>query len=97
MLPSPKLFAEDCVLNFAGNPSIIGISRSKDFFSSKFLLLMNMRHTIKRVYVLLDRIYQESGIRYVVKGDPGPKENLIKDIALWEEAWSEIGLLYRLY
>ncbi|OKL63761.1 hypothetical protein UA08_00034 [Talaromyces atroroseus] len=78
----PKFFAEDCVLSFAENPPITGVANIKDFLSAQYQYLESMHHTIKRVDVVSDRIYQEADIRYVVKGDPERKEILIKGIAL---------------
>jgi hypothetical protein len=78
----PKFFAEDCVLSFGDNPPITGVSNIKDFLNGQYAYLESMRHTIKRVDVVSDRIYQEADIRYVVKGDPEQKEILIKGIAL---------------
>lgn len=42
-----------------------------------------MQHTITHLDVAPDRVYQEADIRYVVKGDPGRKEIMIKGIAIF--------------
>ena len=82
-LAVPKFYTDDCVMTFAGNPSITGKSRIIDFFNSQFPHLESMKHTIKHVDVLPDRIYQEAEIRYVVKGDPERREILLPGMAVF--------------
>uniref|UniRef100_A0A093XIU0 SnoaL-like domain-containing protein n=1 Tax=Talaromyces marneffei PM1 TaxID=1077442 RepID=A0A093XIU0_TALMA len=62
-LAIPKFYTDDCVLRFAKNPAISGKSSIIDFFNSQFPHLESMKHTIKHVDVLPDRIYQEADIR----------------------------------
>jgi ketosteroid isomerase-like protein len=82
-LAVPKFYTDDCVFRFAANPAIAGKSAIIDFFNSQFPHLESMKHTIKRVDVLPDRIYQEADIRYVVKGDPERKEILLTGMAVF--------------
>lgn len=82
-LAVPKFYTDDCVMTFAANPSIKGISDIIGFFDSQLPHLESMKHTIKHVDVLPDRIYQEADIRYVVKGDPERKEILIRGMAVF--------------
>ncbi|EEA20854.1 hypothetical protein TMatcc_000851 [Talaromyces marneffei ATCC 18224] len=82
-LAIPKFYTDDCVLRFAKNPAISGKSSIIDFFNSQFPHLESMKHTIKHVDVLPDRIYQEADIRYVVKGDPERKEIPVTGLAVF--------------
>jgi ketosteroid isomerase-like protein len=82
-LAVPKFYTDDCVMTFAANPAITGKSSIIDFFDSQFPFLESMKHTIKHVDVLPDRIYQEADIRYVVKGDPERKEILLPGMAVF--------------
>ncbi|KAF3397102.1 hypothetical protein EIK77_003516 [Talaromyces pinophilus] len=82
-LAIPKFYTDDCVLTFAANPAITGKADIINFFDSQFPHLESMKHTIKHVDVLPDRIYQEADIRYVAKGDPERKEISITGMAVF--------------
>lgn len=82
-LAIPKFYTDDCILTFASSPAITGKSNIIDFFDSQFPYLESMKHTIKHVDVLQDRIYQEADILYVVKGDPERKEIFIPGMAVF--------------
>lgn len=65
----PKFFTEDWTMHFPGQPPLQGHAAIIDLFTAQFALLESMKHTIKHVDVLPNRIYQEASISYVVKGD----------------------------
>lgn len=85
----PKFFTEDCVMQFPGQPTLKSHAAIIDFFTKQFTLLESMKHTIKHVGVLPDRIYQEASISYVVKGDPEKNPVEIQGLAVFGERTDE--------
>lgn len=79
----PALFTEDSTLRFGDNPPCTGHAELLNFFNSQFPLLESMKHFIKHVDVLPDRIYQEAEIHYVIKDDPEKKEIVVRGMAVF--------------
>ncbi|QKX62912.1 uncharacterized protein TRUGW13939_10080 [Talaromyces rugulosus] len=79
----PALFTEDSTLRFGDNPPCTGHAELLNFFNSQFPLLESMKHIIKHVDVLPDRIYQEAEIHYVIKNDPEKKDIVVKGMAVF--------------
>lgn len=79
----PALFTEDSTLRFGDNPPCTGHAELVNFFNSQFPLLESMKHLIKHVDVLPDRIYQEAEIHYVIKNDPEKKEIVVRGMAVF--------------
>ncbi|CRG88147.1 Cystinosin homolog [Talaromyces islandicus] len=79
----PKLFTEDSTLRFGDNPPCTGHAELLNFFNSQFPLLESMKHIIKHVDVLPDRIYQEAEIHYVIKNDPEKKDIVVRGMAVF--------------
>ncbi|KAJ5164566.1 Nuclear transport factor 2 [Penicillium coprophilum] len=79
----PEFYTPDCVMAFPGQPQLQGHDAIKTFFKQQFSIIDRMTHTIGRVDVVADRIYQEAKIEYVLKGDPEQKVIKIDGLAIF--------------
>lgn len=93
-----EFYSADCVMEFPGQPARIGQGDIRGFFEAQFAHLESMKHTIKTVDALPDKIYQEATISYVVKGDPEKKTIDIQGIAIFgKKADEDVMSYFRVY
>ncbi|CAM6104016.1 unnamed protein product [Calypogeia fissa] len=94
----PKFYTEDCVMEFPGHPVLQGHAAIIEFFKRQFLELESIKHTIKHVDALPDRIYQEATIEYVLKKDPEKKVIVVEGLAVFGKAVDEHKMrFFRVY
>ena len=78
-----NFWREDAELKFAEYPLVKGRTALIEFFDGQFALLDLMKHTIKTVDIIGDKVYQEATITYMVKGDPEQKKIDLQGIAVY--------------
>jgi ketosteroid isomerase-like protein len=82
-----KFYKPDTILNLCSNPPMIGFDQIRAHFENQQLLLTSMKHDIKYIDVLSDRIYVQNEANFIVKNDPEQKEIKIKAVCLF---WKNI-------
>lgn len=91
-------YGEDCIMEFSGYPVMRGHAAILEFFEGQFAQLESMKHTIKHVDTLPDRIYQEATIEYVLKKDLDKKVIPVQGIAIIGKAVDEQRMsFFRVY
>jgi ketosteroid isomerase-like protein len=82
-----KFYKPDAVLNLCNNPSMKGYDEIRAHFQKEQPLLTSMKHTMKHIDVLPDRIYVQNEATFIVKADPKQKEIKFKAVCLF---WKNI-------
>ncbi len=82
-----NFYKPDIVLNLCSYPSMIGFDQIRSHFENQKLLLTSMKHDIKYIDILFDRIYVQNEATFIVKNDPEQKEIKMKAVCLF---WKNI-------
>lgn len=80
---------KDIVLNLCNNPTMVGFDAMRTHFQNQQLLLTSMKHDLKDIDILPDRIYVRNIATFVVKNDPKQEEIKINAVCLFWKNYNE--------
>lgn len=84
-----KFHQTDIVLNLCNNPTMNGVEAMRVHFEKQQMILTSMKHDLKDIDILPDRIYVRNIATFVVKNDPKQEKITFNAVCLFWKKHNE--------